>query len=175
MKQQCSRRELLGVAATLTVVAGLLASKRSMAEEAPQTQSKGPFILPPLPYAQNSLAPYISAETLHYHHDKHHAAYVKKLNELVQGTKYADTSPEEVIKTSGEGPLFSNAHGGSLCPLRSRPSKQMSAAHPSPHLHFRRSHLFVVHQSINLCRGSLGKRLRKKQRFAFGGVHIGAG
>jgi superoxide dismutase, Fe-Mn family len=97
------------MAATLTVVAGLLASKRSMAEEAPQTQSTGPFVLPQLPYSQNSLAPYISAETLHYHHDKHHAAYVKKLNELVQGTKYADMSLEEVIKTSGPGPLFNNA------------------------------------------------------------------
>ena len=108
MNQQCSRRELFGMAATLAVGASFLASKRSIAEEPPEVPT-GPFKLPELPYAKNALAPYISAETLHYHHDKHHAAYVKKLNELVHGTKYAGMSLEEVIKTSGEGPLFNNA------------------------------------------------------------------
>jgi Fe-Mn family superoxide dismutase len=43
----------------------------------------GPFTLPPLPYAYDALEPYIDAETMHLHHDKHHAAYVKKLNEAV--------------------------------------------------------------------------------------------
>ena len=42
-----------------------------------------PFQLPPLPYPHAALAPHISAETLQFHHEKHHAAYIKKLNELV--------------------------------------------------------------------------------------------
>ena len=43
----------------------------------------GPFTLPPLPYAYDALEPHIDAETMHLHHDKHHAAYVKKLNEAL--------------------------------------------------------------------------------------------
>ena len=42
-----------------------------------------PFTLPPLPYPKDGLAPAISAETLTFHHDKHHAAYIEKLNDLV--------------------------------------------------------------------------------------------
>ncbi len=38
------------------------------------------FTLPDLPYAHDALAPYMSTETLEYHHDKHHAAYVNVLN-----------------------------------------------------------------------------------------------
>jgi Fe-Mn family superoxide dismutase len=44
---------------------------------------KGPFVLPPLPYAYDALEPHIDAETMHLHHDKHHAAYVNKLNEAL--------------------------------------------------------------------------------------------
>jgi Fe-Mn family superoxide dismutase len=43
----------------------------------------GPFTLPPLPYAYDALEPSIDTETMHLHHDKHHAAYVKKLNEAL--------------------------------------------------------------------------------------------
>ena len=43
----------------------------------------GPFKLPPLPYAYDALEPYIDAETMHLHHDKHHQTYVNKLNEAV--------------------------------------------------------------------------------------------
>ena len=51
----------------------------------PATASKGPFTLPPLPYAYDALEPYIDAETMHLHHDKHHAGYVDKLNIAVSG------------------------------------------------------------------------------------------
>jgi Fe-Mn family superoxide dismutase len=44
---------------------------------------KGPFTLPPLPYAYDALEPHIDAETMHLHHDKHHQAYVNKLNEAL--------------------------------------------------------------------------------------------
>jgi Fe-Mn family superoxide dismutase len=67
------------------------------------------FELPKLPYPQNALAPYISEETLEYHHGKHHAAYVKKLNELIADTKFAKMPLEEIIKTADKGPIFNNA------------------------------------------------------------------
>src|ERR1700738_842152 len=67
------------------------------------------FKLPKLPYAKNALAPYLSEETLEYHHGKHHAAYVKKLNELIANTKFVNMPLEEIIKTADRGPIFNNA------------------------------------------------------------------
>ncbi len=66
------------------------------------------FELPPLPYPKDALAPHMSAETFDYHHGKHHAAYVAKLNELTQGKPEANKSLEEIIRSS-EGALFNNA------------------------------------------------------------------
>lgn len=66
------------------------------------------FELPALPYEKDALEPHISAETLDFHHGKHHATYVAKLNGLVEGTELADKSLEEIIKTS-EGGIFNNA------------------------------------------------------------------
>lgn len=66
------------------------------------------FELPALPYASDALAPHISAETLDYHHGKHHATYVAKLNGLVEGTELANKSLEELIRTT-EGGIFNNA------------------------------------------------------------------
>ena len=66
------------------------------------------FSLPPLPYDKNALAPHLSAETLDYHHDKHHAAYVNMLNKLIDGKPEAAMSLEEIIKSS-QGPVFNNA------------------------------------------------------------------
>ena len=66
------------------------------------------FELPALPYAKDALLPHISAETLEFHHGKHHNAYVVKLNQLVEGTAFAGKSLEDIIKTS-EGPVFNNA------------------------------------------------------------------
>jgi superoxide dismutase, Fe-Mn family len=66
------------------------------------------FTLPPLPYAMNALAPYISEETLEYHYGKHHKAYVDNLNKLIVGTEYENSSLEEIIKKASGG-LFNNA------------------------------------------------------------------
>jgi len=66
------------------------------------------FELPALPYAQDALAPHISAETLEYHYGKHHRAYVDKLNGLAEGTELAGKTLEEVVKSS-EGGVFNNA------------------------------------------------------------------
>jgi Fe-Mn family superoxide dismutase len=67
------------------------------------------FELPKLPYAKNALAPYLSKETLEYHYGKHHAAYVKKLNELIASTKFVNMPLEEIIRTADRGPIFNNA------------------------------------------------------------------
>ena len=64
--------------------------------------------LPDLPYAADALEPHISAETLSFHHGKHHQTYVTKLNELIAGTEYADLPLEEVIKRASGG-TFNNA------------------------------------------------------------------
>ncbi len=66
------------------------------------------FTLPPLPYDKAALAPHISAETLEFHHGKHHQAYVTNLNKLLEGKPEADKSLEDIIKTA-EGPVFNNA------------------------------------------------------------------
>lgn len=65
----------------------------------------------PLPYAETALAPYISAETLEYHHGKHVATYVNNLNDLIADTKYADMPLEQIIKVSvdTEPKVFNNA------------------------------------------------------------------
>jgi superoxide dismutase, Fe-Mn family len=66
------------------------------------------FELPPLPYAEDALAPHLSAETLQFHHGKHHNTYVTKLNAAIEGTDDADKSLEEIIMKA-EGGLFNNA------------------------------------------------------------------
>ena len=64
--------------------------------------------LPKLPYALDALEPHLSRETLEFHHGKHHAAYINKLNEAIKDTDYANKSLEEII-TSATGPVFNNA------------------------------------------------------------------
>lgn len=72
-----------------------------------------PFVLPPLPYADDALAPVISANTMGFHYGKHHKAYVDNLNKLSSGTEFSSLSLEEVIKkTAGHADkagIFNNA------------------------------------------------------------------
>lgn len=72
----------------------------------------GPFSLPPLPWAEDALAPVVSARTIGLHYGKHHRTYVNKLNELVAGTPMADMPLERVIleTANGKNPkVFNNA------------------------------------------------------------------
>lgn len=66
--------------------------------------------LPELPYAYDALQPYMSKETLEFHHDKHHKAYVDKGNELLQGSGLEGKSLEDAMvaayKDKSKGPLF---------------------------------------------------------------------
>ena len=69
--------------------------------------------LPELPYGKDALAPVISANTLDFHHDKHHKAYVDNLNKLIAGTDLEGKSLEEIIKItvkdSAKAGIFNNA------------------------------------------------------------------
>ena len=72
-----------------------------------------PFILPDLPYNENVLEHTISARTVGLHYGKHHAAYFNMLNNLSEGTEFADMSLEDVVKSSYGNPdtqkIFNNA------------------------------------------------------------------
>ncbi|MCA9490182.1 MAG: superoxide dismutase [Myxococcales bacterium] len=68
--------------------------------------------LPALPWSKDALAPHMSAETLDYHHGKHHNAYVTKLNAAIAGTAYEGLSLEECVRKSaaeGNKAVFNNA------------------------------------------------------------------
>ena len=68
--------------------------------------------LPDLPYAKDALAPHVSAETLDFHHGKHHQKYVDTANDMISGTGLADASLEDIVKAAakeGNQGLFNNA------------------------------------------------------------------
>ncbi|MBN2965131.1 superoxide dismutase [Sulfurospirillum sp. T05] len=71
------------------------------------------FTLPELPYAPNALEPHISANTLGFHHGKHHQAYVTNLNNLIEGTELASQTLEEIIQAvagdASKAGIFNNA------------------------------------------------------------------
>ena len=71
------------------------------------------FELPSLPYASDALAPYMSAETLDFHHGKHHQTYVTNLNNLVKDSDMQDASLEDIVikssKDASMAGIFNNA------------------------------------------------------------------
>ena len=71
-----------------------------------------PLKLIPLPYAEDALAPAISAETLQTHHGKHHKTYVAKTNEAAKAMGLADAPLEDIIaaaKKAGDKPVFTKS------------------------------------------------------------------
>lgn len=72
-----------------------------------------PIVLPPLPYADDALAPVISAQTIGFHYGKHHKAYVDNLNKLLEGHELAGASLETIVRESAGKPdrvaMFNNA------------------------------------------------------------------
>jgi superoxide dismutase, Fe-Mn family len=104
------RQFLIG---SLAAGTGLWAARRLPAADASNTTTqKGvstmPFEQPPLPFAMNAMKPFLSEEQLMYHYGKHHAAYFKNLNGLVEGKPEAKMSLREVVLAS-TGPVFNNA------------------------------------------------------------------
>ena len=69
--------------------------------------------LPDLPYAKDALEPYISSNTLEFHHGKHHKTYVDNLNKLIGGTELEGKTLEQIIKACANDPakagIFNNA------------------------------------------------------------------
>jgi len=61
-----------------------------------------------LPFDEGALEPYISKETMQYHHGKHHAGYVNKLNTLIKDTAYKQMGLVEIIQKA-DGGIFNNA------------------------------------------------------------------
>src|SRR5260221_10646484 len=90
------------------------------------------FELPPLPYAEDALAPVISAETLSLHHGKHHKKYIDTMNELLAKSDIRGNTLEDVVRSS-QGKLFNNAaqawnhdfYWKSLSPKSAAPSGAM--------------------------------------------------
>jgi superoxide dismutase, Fe-Mn family len=105
------RRQFL--AGSLAAGVGMwTAGRLSAAEpstETPKGDAKMPFQQPPLPFARDAMKPFLSEEQLHFHYDKHHAAYFKNLNGLVEGKPEADMSLREVVIKAPVGPVFNNA------------------------------------------------------------------
>ncbi len=71
------------------------------------------YQLPPLPYPQNALEPYVTSNLMSFHYGKHHQTYVDKYNELIKGTSFADKPLEKVIQETfgvlDHKVLFNNA------------------------------------------------------------------
>ncbi len=97
------------------------------------------FTLPKLPYAYNALEPVITEQTLHFHYDKHHATYVKTLNELLEKAGKSPATLEQVVidaATTGPRKLFNNAaqawnHAffwSAMSPEREQPSGDLAKA-----------------------------------------------
>jgi len=92
------------------------------------------FQLPPLPYAEDALAPVISAETLKLHHGKHHKKYIDTMNQLLEKEQIQASTLEDVVRQA-KGKLFNNAaqawnhdfYWHSLSPRRQRPAGAVQA------------------------------------------------
>lgn len=70
------------------------------------------YVLPDLPYAHDALAPFLSAETMHTHHGKHHKAYVDKTNDMAAKAGLSARPLEDVVREAqrkGDKALFNNA------------------------------------------------------------------
>jgi Fe-Mn family superoxide dismutase len=85
----------------------------SRGPQAKQGSSGTPLSLPRLPYAEDALAPVISARTIEFHYGKHHKTYVDTLNKLIAGTELANQPLEAIVRASAGKPdkskIFNNA------------------------------------------------------------------
>lgn len=92
------------------------------------------FELPKLPYEYNALEPYISAQTLGFHYDKHHAAYLTKLNAAIEAQGLSYDSLESLIADHNSGPVFNNAgqvwnhtfYWNSMSPTKQSPNADLT-------------------------------------------------
>lgn len=90
-----SRRDML-----MGSVAMMAASSGARAQSGATAAAAAPFSLPPLPWADNALAPVISANTIGFHYGKHHRTYLDNLNKAVTGSAMASQSLEQIIRST---------------------------------------------------------------------------
>ena len=83
-----------------------------------------------LPYANDALAPAISAETIEYHYGKHYKGYVDKLNELIVDTPFAGMPLEDIVMEA-EGPIYNNAARPGITNFTSQPSRPSRRTPPT--------------------------------------------
>ncbi len=104
------RRDFLRTAGITVVAAGAIGSSMlpngttSAIAQTPPPPPTGPYQLPPLGYAFDALEPYIDAETMQIHHDKHHQAYVNNLNVAVAGTNLGNQPVDQLIANLDQVP-----------------------------------------------------------------------
>lgn len=133
------KREFLKVAG-LAGLAAMADPKGLFAAENKKTllAEKAPFTLPALSYATDALEPYIDKMTMEIHHDKHHAAYVKNLNDALKGSPLAGQNLEQILaKVTAKEAAIRNNGGGHynhslfwtlLSPQKTTPSAKISTA-----------------------------------------------
>jgi Fe-Mn family superoxide dismutase len=112
-KRQVCKAMVAGGAALAASLATPVLAKSLNRKHQNLSEETMPFTLPELPYPSNALEPHISANTLSFHHGKHHNAYVTNLNNLVKDTDMASLTLEEIIKKSAgdasKAGIFNNA------------------------------------------------------------------
>jgi Fe-Mn family superoxide dismutase len=146
-----TRRQALKTLAVAAVATSALSRWPIMAQgaaPAPATATPpaptGPFVLPPLPYAYDALEPSIDAETMHLHHDKHHAGYIAKLNIAVakdpalakttdvdELLKNLESVPEDirtVVRNNGGGHANHSLFWQTLSPKGGQPTGDFAKA-----------------------------------------------
>lgn len=133
------KREFLKVAG-LAGLAAMADPKGLFAAENKKTllAEKAPFTLPALSYATDALEPYIDKMTMEIHHDKHHAAYVKNLNDALNGSPLTGQNLEQILaKVTAKEAAIRNNGGGHynhslfwtlLSPQKTTPSAKISTA-----------------------------------------------
>ena len=102
-----------GVWALVSLLALDVVGKAAESPTPVRSGGSSAFQLPPLPYAEDALEPYVSSRTMGFHHGKHHQAYVDNLNKLTTGTPWAGQPLEKVIQEAAgvadKAAVFNNA------------------------------------------------------------------
>lgn len=105
LKSSLKTSVLIGTAASI----GLFAVEQISAQPGSPTDFTDPFKQPPLPYELGALGPFLSAEQMDYHYNKHHAGYYTNLKKLLDGKPEAKLSLEEIVVNAESGAVFNNA------------------------------------------------------------------
>ncbi len=107
-----NRTDFLRTIAGGTLAVGALATNSSAETTSKIITETAPFKQAPLPYDFGALEPSIDKLTMEIHYGKHHAAYVKNLNDAVKGTEYETKSLDDIIKSIGKAPAAIRNNGG---------------------------------------------------------------